>query len=172
MRELKPRLPKSYKFYGQKTVNEIDIDNKIIESRQFHGVIRPRFPPPTPKKKFPSPTTIISSLKPRFYHARHNFHRRVLPLPKNNVERSGGAQRRSSNGDHRYVSFYRGQIGGKSWGYSYRLWNKICHCLSKSILLKEIILGLFCDLFLVSYLEFRSLLNHFIPSLSCFSRAL
>ena len=34
------------------------------------------------------------------------------------------ALRRSSNGDHRYVSFHighRGKIGGQSWGYSYRL---------------------------------------------------
>ena len=37
----------------------------------------------------------------------------ILPTPS--------TRRISTAGDHRYVSFYRGQIGGQSWGYSYHL---------------------------------------------------
>ena len=104
----------------------------------------------------PGPTlasTVISSLKPRplrlghhrkyHHHNNHNHHqstpqfnaanpyaRRRLPVeqpPPPPPPPPQSSLRRSSNGDHRYVSFYRGQIGGQSWGYSYRLW---CICYS------------------------------------------
>ena len=97
----------------------------------------------------PGPTlasTVISSLKPRprfgrpYHHSHHHQQHHHSPPPqfsppkgprgpeyKSNpyarrrpVEQPSSL-RRSSNGDHRYVSFYRGQIGGQSWGYSYRL---------------------------------------------------
>lgn len=151
VRELKPRKSKSFytEYYGQK-VNEIDVDNKPAAAEERHDYqffVKPDFrarrksaylpPPPAAPAFSPRPnsltgptlaaSTVISSLKPRFYHhnQRHYQHRRGHHFhhrpPKPPPVLATPATRRSSNGDHRYVSFYRGQIGGQSWGYSYHL---------------------------------------------------
>ena len=140
----KTLLPK--KFYGQKVDhNEIDTEHKIEERQDLppnnNG---PPFYAPRPKPRpnifrprifANGPTlasTVISSLKPRLYfNPRHYFHhprRVVLPTPStrrigisNNSPPNPPAASNSGGGDHRYVSFYRGQIGGPSWGYSYHL---------------------------------------------------
>jgi len=137
VRQLHPRAPKSYfikpSFFGQKVPagahnNEIDLDNKVAEERHDHYYakqpLRPHWQKPKPptrarRKSFFSsggPTlasTVISSLKPRYYRPFAPRRPPILPTPS--------TRRISTAGDHRYVSFYRGQIGGQSWGYSYRL---------------------------------------------------
>ena len=136
VRELKPRAPKSfyvkpkskYGHYGQKTgPNEIDIDNKVAEERHDHYFAKrpPNWPIRARRKSFfggSGPTlasTVISSLKPRYYNS-HNSNRHFLPIHPRRILPTPST-RRISNGDHRYVSFYRSQLGGKSWGYSYHL---------------------------------------------------
>jgi len=140
VRQLHPRNPKSYfikpsNFFGQKVApppgsllsNEIDLDNKVAEERHDHYYAK--HPPPRPHWKKPpararrksffssgGPTlasTVISSLKPRYYRPFAPRRPPILPTPS--------TRRISTAGDHRYVSFYRGQIGGQSWGYSYHL---------------------------------------------------
>jgi hypothetical protein len=76
----------------------------------------------------------ISSLKPRTRSSYYNNNKnRKMKNGKMEKWKNAGvvtrpalsstALRRSSNpaSDHRYVSFFRSQIGGNSWGYSYRL---------------------------------------------------
>lgn len=144
VRELKPRKSKSFytEFYGQKVhhSNEIDVDNKPAAAEERHDYqfyVKPNnfrarrksYFSPRPASNGPTlaASTVISSLKPRLYFGnnqqRHYQHRRghhFRPPPPPPVLATP-ATRRSSNGDHRYVSFYRGQIGGQSWGYSYHL---------------------------------------------------
>ena len=143
VRQLTPRGPKSYfvkqpvkpYYYGQKLLsNEIDVDNKVAEERHDQYYVTPKrtsWPTRSRRKSLfggpPSPrgptlaSAVISSLKPRSryqiprypsYAPRSRIHQPVLATP---------ATRRISNGDHRYVKFFRGQIGGPSWGYSYHL---------------------------------------------------
>ena len=150
VRQLKPREPKSY-FLSRTTVapkhfkptpnhfkpnnyhlNEVDVDNKVAEERHDHFYVN-RHPhwhhranPSRARRKIifpPGPTlatSVISSLKPRFYYPK------APPAPPPPIQRGRKPlpqTRRISHGagDHRYVSFYRGQVGGPSWGYSYHL---------------------------------------------------
>jgi len=135
----KPTFKPTYKpsnFWGEKVApppgallsNEIDTDNKVAEERHDHYYAKhlprphwkkPKANPRARRKSFFSaggPTlasTVISSLKPRYYRPFAPRRPPILPTPS--------TRRISTAGDHRYVSFYRGQIGGQSWGYSYHL---------------------------------------------------